>query len=119
MPGRMQRHLDVADPEHLAIRQCLLCPPGLVAEPMVHDRQRLGGRQDRTMAGAGVIGMAVGDDGPIDGAKRVDIEGTGGDVEALRPYLGPGLGVWGRHEATSWAAEIGRASCRERVCQYV
>src|SRR3546814_6490232 len=59
------------------------------------------------MAGAGVIGMAVGDDGPIDGAQRVDIEATGDDVEAFRPYLGPGLGVWGRHEAKSWAADAG------------
>src|SRR3546814_16598007 len=32
---------------------------------------------------------------------------TGDDVEGFRSYLGPGLGVWGRHEAKSWAADAG------------
>src|SRR3546814_15084697 len=97
MPGRMQRHLDVADPEHLAIRQCLLFPPGLVAEPMVHDRQRLGGRQDRPMAPAGVIAMALGYDVPFVLSPPLPIAAPVPLFHPFLPYLLPSLRVFRFH----------------------
>src|SRR3546814_4723024 len=36
-----------------------------------------------------------------------------------RDWVGPGTGVNGAAFDSKIAAEIGRASCRERVCQYV
>ena len=34
------------------------------------------------MAGAGMVGMAVGDHGPLDGADRVDMEAAGFAAQA-------------------------------------
>ncbi len=36
------------------------------------------------MAGAGVVGVAVGDQRPVDGAPGVDVEIAGGAVDAFR-----------------------------------
>jgi hypothetical protein len=49
------------------------------------------------MAGAGVIGMGMGDDGAIHATLRVDEESAGFAVKALRQDFQPGVGM--RHSA--------------------
>jgi hypothetical protein len=48
------------------------------------------------MAGAGMVGVGVGDDGAGDGAQRVDKEVAGLAIEAVFGGFEPGLRV-GRH----------------------
>ena len=49
-----------------------------------HDVERLLRCHHLAVAGAGVIGMAMGDQRAIDGANRIDMEITGGRIETGR-----------------------------------
>jgi hypothetical protein len=60
------------------------------------------------MAGAGVVGMAVGDHGPLDRSDRVDMKAAGlaaeasgnGHQDVLRThfgYIGPLTAIFSRH----------------------
>ncbi len=60
---------------------------GLAAEVLAiahrHDLKRLGGRHHHAVAGAGVVGMAMGDHRPLHRPHRVDEEIAGSAVEPL------------------------------------
>ena len=40
-------------------------------------------------------------------------------VKAQDLYMGGTVGLWRNDDANTTSFKIGRASCRERVCQYV
>ena len=91
MPGRMQGHVDAAEPQGLAIGQSLRRAGEVLAHAKPHDIQRLLCRQHRAMAGARVIGMAVGDDGARDRTRRIDMEIAGRATKplgAVRQHVG-------------------------------
>src|SRR3546814_6521525 len=50
--------------------------------------------------------------------RRVEFFGIGFEIVGHLIFSGEGIGVEPL-ELQPWKAEIGRASCRERVCQYV
>ena len=49
------------------------------------------------MAGAGMVGMAVGDHGPLDRADRVDVEGAGLAAQAVSSWQQDVLRTHVRH----------------------
>ena len=92
----MELDRDVAEPELFAIGDGLGAAGEIVAIAQPHHVERLLRRQHRAMAGAGVVGMAVGDHGPLDRPHRIDVEAAGlaaqagGDrhQDVLRAHLG-------------------------------
>ena len=96
MPGGMEFDGDVAEPDLFAIANRLRTAGKMVAIAQPHHVERLLGSQYRAMAGPGMIGMAVGDDGPLDRPHRVDVEaarlagqaGGDGHQDVLRTHLG-------------------------------
>src|SRR5690606_32921553 len=68
---------------------------GAIARAHDGDGARCG--QHRTVAGAGVVAMAVGDDGLVDRPRRIDMEAAGLAVESGRRRLQPGLGMGAVH----------------------
>ncbi len=72
--GRVERDGGIADPHRFAIGDRLRAAGEAGAVARLHDRQRLGRRQHRPVPGAGMVGMAVGDQRPLDRAGRVDVE---------------------------------------------
>ena len=91
--GRRELHIDVADPHAFAIFQRLLVGVGHVLEAGAHDRQRFGRGQRRTMAGPGMVAMAMGDHGARHRDGRVDIEVAGLAIEAARRRIEPGARI--------------------------
>ncbi len=85
MSGRDQAHLDPVAGDSLAIFQRLAMPAEVRAIARLHDRQGLGRGHHRAVAGAGVVGVAVGDDRPLHRPHGIDEEVSGGAVEPLRP----------------------------------
>src|SRR3546814_20733208 len=75
------------------------------------------GGDDQAVTDIGVAAIALGDEGPLRQGDRDDVvvDDGGADMLGLRLHL--------LHQP--WTldhcgeAELGRASCRERVCQYV
>ncbi len=107
MPRRHEAQADAADTQHFAIGRGLGAAGEALAIARCHDGQRFRRRQHRPVAAAGVVGMAVGDDGARHRPHRVDVEiarraveplGTGGEH-----ILGCGheryLGSWFAHVA--------------------
>src|SRR5271165_6163547 len=77
MAGRMEFDADVAEPDLLAIGDRLRAACKILPIAQPHHVERLLGGQYRAMAGAGVIGMAMGDQGPLHGADRIDVKAAG------------------------------------------
>ena len=73
--------------ERLAEVGDLRRPRVIVTVTHGHDRQRLFARHDGAMAGPGMVGMAVGDQRPVDGADRIDEEIARRTIKPAR--LGP------------------------------
>ncbi len=96
MAGGMEFDGDVAEPELLAIGDRLRAARKIVAIAQPHHVERFLGGQHRAMAGAGVVGMAMGDHGPLDRPHRVDMETAGlaakaggdGHQDVLRAHFG-------------------------------
>ncbi len=85
MAGGMQRDVDAAEAKGLAIGQRPAVIAGeILAVAQAHDGQRLARRQHRAMAGAGVIGMAVGDHGAGHRPHRIDEEIARRAIKSLR-----------------------------------
>ena len=82
MAGGAKRDAHAIDVEGFPVGQGLLGFARAIAHAGAHDRQRLRGGQDRGVAGASVVGMAVGDDGAGHGTGGVDVEIAGRAVEA-------------------------------------
>jgi hypothetical protein len=81
MAGRVEVDGDIADPDGAggglaAVGEILAVTDG-------HDVQRFPRRHDRAVAGAGVVGMAVGDQGAGNGACGVDVEIAAGAIKPL------------------------------------
>jgi predicted TPR repeat methyltransferase len=95
MAGRMKFDPDVAELEFLAIGDGLGAAGKVVAVAQPHHVERLLRGQHRAVTGPGVIGMAVGDHGALDGAHRIDMEAAGlaakaggdGHQDVLRAHL--------------------------------
>ena len=95
MAGRMEFHLDVAEPDLLAIGDRLRGAGKIVAIAQPHHVERLLRGQHRAVAGAGMVGMAVGDHGPLDRPHRIDMEtarlaaqaGGSGHQDVLRTHI--------------------------------
>ncbi len=71
--GRLQPHADLADRSASRRRPApAACAGPALPHAHVHDRQRLGAGQHRAVAGPGMVGMGVGDDGALHRAHRID-----------------------------------------------
>src|SRR6478736_5090342 len=92
----MEFDRDAAEPDLLAIGDRLRVSRKVLAIAQPHHVKRFPGRQHRAMAGAGMVGMAMGDDGTLDRPYRVDVEasllaaqaGRYGHQDVLRAHLG-------------------------------
>ena len=82
--GGDQGHLDAIVGERLAIGRGLALAGEVLSVAGRHDRQGLGRGGHGAMARAGVVGVAMGDHGPVHGADRVDVEVSRRAVEAVR-----------------------------------
>ena len=80
--GGLEGDGGVADPHRLAERRLLRRAGEVLAVAGRHDAERLARRQHRAVAGAGMVGMAVGDQRPLDRPRRVDVEAAGLRLEA-------------------------------------
>ena len=87
MAGGNEADIDLADADGFAIGDRL---PVLLAVADAHDRQRFGRRQHLAMAAAGVVGMAVGDQRPGLGLRRVDPGVGRAHIDAFGKSLDPG-----------------------------
>ena len=96
MAGGMEFHLDVAEPDLLAIGDRLRTAGEIVAIAQPHHVEGLLGGQHRAMAGPGVVGMAMGDHRALDRPDRIDMKPAGlaaqaggnGHQDVLRAHLG-------------------------------
>ena len=90
----MEFDFDVAEPDFLAVAHRLRARSKIVAIAQPHHVERFLRGEHRAMAGAGMVGMAVGNDGALDRADRVDMEaarlaaqaGGNGHQDVLRPH---------------------------------
>ena len=95
MAGRVKLHLDVAEPDLLAIGDRLRTAGKVVSVAQPHHVERLLRGQHRAMAGAGMVGMAVGDHRALDRPHRIDMKAAGlasqaggnGHQDVLRTHL--------------------------------
>ena len=95
MPRRQERDADIVAVDRLAIGGRLAAGGEVLAIADRHDFQRFLGGENGGMAGPRVIGVAMGDDGAVDGAGRVD-EGARGDaIKALGADFEPVFGMCG------------------------
>src|SRR3546814_21126392 len=92
------------------------------ATVLLQRRQRLGGALEGDDLGAELLGSLAVVEGALDAADRRPLEilplrevALGQDVGARRIVVG----IDDVDHAAPLGGEIGRASCRDRVCQYV
>ena len=74
MAGGMECHLGAAECETFAIGRRLRRAGEILAVAQPHQVEGLLRRQHGAMAGAGMIGMGVRDQRPLDRPRRVDME---------------------------------------------
>ena len=97
MPGRPQPYPDPVEHDRLAIAQHLARharAPG--SHTYVHQRHGLRAGQHRCVAGAGMVGMRMGDDGARDRPGRIDVKAARLAIETAGQHLQPGFGVRGQ-----------------------
>ena len=82
MACRMKGHIDIAEPDRLAIGDRLRAAGEILAVAQTHDVQCLLRRQHSAMARAGMIGMTVGDQRPLNRPHRIDMKAAGLAAEA-------------------------------------
>ena len=97
----MEAEGDAADQALLAIGEGLEGSAGCLAKADAHDAERLRRRQDGGIVRPGMVAMAMGDDGALDGAGGIDEEIAGGAIEPLRTRKQPGRGMGRRHRSFS------------------
>ena len=95
MTGGDQADIDAIDAGRFAIGHGLGVAGEVLAIAFGHDGQGLGRGQDRAVAGAGVVGVAVGDDGAVHRPGRVDVEVARLAPQALGRRSKQGLGLEG------------------------
>lgn len=81
MAGGVEADADTIDIKHFAEVCRLFFAAEILAVADAHDVERLAGGENLAMAGTGMIGMAVGDQRPLDGAHRIDMEIAGRAIE--------------------------------------
>jgi hypothetical protein len=91
----VEREAGVTDGEGFAVSGRLAGADARLAIAAGHDAQCFGCGEDVAVAGAGVVGMAMGDDRAGDGVRGVDIGVGRCAVEALRAHFEPVFGVGG------------------------
>src|SRR5689334_15493843 len=91
--GRNQAHLDLAGPHAFAVSQGLLLGADHILETRPHDGECLGGGQRMAVARPGVVAMAMGDDRPRYGDRRIDVKVAGYAIESARCRMKPGAGI--------------------------
>jgi hypothetical protein len=74
MPGGVERDCRPGQRDTFAIWERLGTAGEILAVAKPHEVERFLGRQHGTMAGAGMIGMGVGNDRAFDRSGRVDME---------------------------------------------
>lgn len=82
MTCRMEGHLDASEFERFAVGNSLRAAGEIVAIAQPHHVDGLLRGQHCAVAGARVIGMAVGDQRPLDRPHRVDMKAAGLAAEA-------------------------------------
>ena len=82
MPGRVQAQPHALPVQRLAPFQRLQID---LAEPGAQQPGPFGTAQVAAMAGPGMVGVRMGDDGPLHRPPRVDVEVPRGAVQTLRP----------------------------------
>lgn len=87
MPGGVKCHINIADAVGLAIGGGLAGAGEFLAVAGRHRLDGFGRGEDGAVAGAGVVRVAMRDDGAIDPtADRIDVEVAGRAVEAPRGW---------------------------------
>ena len=104
--GRVERHRHVADGDPFAVGRGLGARAGRRAEPGGHHPERLARGKHVIMPGPGVIGMAMGDDGALGPAIRVDVKAAGPAIEALPVDREPAVESIGSHFFPGCAEQI-------------
>ncbi len=99
MARRHEPHRHLADRERLAISERLAAARGRRPEPRLHDGERLPRGEHMLMAGAGMIGMAVGDDGAGDATARIDMEAARPAIETAALHTEPAVELVRIHRA--------------------
>ena len=92
----MEAHRRIADLHPFAERGDLPRPRKGLAAAQRHDGERLARRQHGAMAGAGMVGMTMRDQGARDPARGVDVKIAG---HAIEPGRGEGQNIFGIHRA--------------------
>ena len=87
--GGMERHLGAAEVDAFAIARCLRRPGEILAVAQPHQIERFLRRQHGAVAGAGVVGMGVRDQRPLDRPRRIDMK-TAAACSTRRPASAPG-----------------------------
>src|SRR4051794_35811716 len=77
MAGGMEFDGDVAEPYLFTVSNRLRAAGKIVAIAQPHHVERFLRGENRAMAGPGVVGMAVGDNGALDRANRIDMKAAG------------------------------------------
>ena len=72
--GRMKRHRRAVELHALAVADRLRRTGEILAVAQPHEVERLLRRQYRAMAGAGMVGMGVRDQRPLDRPGRIDMK---------------------------------------------
>ena len=98
MAGRKQRDAHIVAVDRFAIGRRLALGGEVLAVAGSHDSKRLRRGENRLVAGAGMVGMAVGNDRPVDGPDGVDESTRRRAIKALRPYLQPVPRMYQHHD---------------------
>src|SRR4051812_41242202 len=77
MARGMEFDRDIAEPDLVAVANRLRRTGESLAIAQPHDVERFLRRQHRAVTGARMVGMPMRDDGPRDGADRIDMEAAG------------------------------------------
>src|ERR1700751_4216555 len=77
MAGWMEFDSDVAEPDFFTVSNRLRAARKIVTIAQPHHVERLLRGENRAMARPGVVGMAVGDNGALDRANRIDMKAAG------------------------------------------
>ena len=85
--GRVEGDGDAADRDSLSQPGGLRRAGKIVAIAQAHNVERLLRRHNVAMSGAGMVGVAMGDQRALDGPDRIDEEIAGRAIQAFRPGM--------------------------------
>ena len=100
MASGFERDLHGAERNGFAVTRGLAGAGEVFTAADRHDRERFGRRQDGAVAGAGMVGVAVGDDGALHRLHRIDEEIAVGTVKTA--------GLWFEQRSCHHRTIVGR-----------